>query len=143
MISHDRRYTLVLELTELTERQIDAARTLDNETMQHLNELRSDHLFNLQVALQDTTPMSTEDKRLLMEAAQKLQSTEERLTRITELVLQIFEQMTPYTPARTLQRLGITVVLWTKSLRIRLARDDSTMATGPVFRQLDAAQTTC
>lgn len=101
MISQDRRYALILELTELTERQIDAARTLDNETMQHLNELRSDHLFNLQVALQDPSPMSTEDKRLLMEAAQTLQSTEERLTRITELVLQIFEQMTPYTPATT------------------------------------------
>jgi hypothetical protein len=101
VIHNDRRLQLIIELRELTERQVIAARTLDNETMQHLNELRSDHLFNLQVALQDTPPQDPELKRVLVAETRALQSAEERLIRITELVLQTFEQMTPFTPAKT------------------------------------------
>jgi hypothetical protein len=101
LIHDDRRLQLIIELREFTERQICAARSLDNEAMQNLNELRSDHLFNLQVSLQDPPPQDPELKRALMEEARALQSAEERLTRITQLVLQTFEQMTPYTPAKT------------------------------------------
>lgn len=101
MIHNDRRLQLLLELRELTERQVVAARSLDNEAMQNLNELRSDHLFNLQVAMQDAPPQDPELKRALIEEAKLLQSVENRLTRITELVLQTFEQMTPFTPAKT------------------------------------------
>ena len=101
MIHQDRRVQLLIELRELTERQIIAARTLDTETMQHLNELRSDHLFNLQVSLQDAPPQESELKRALIEEAKALLTAEERISRITELVLQTFEQMTPLTPAKT------------------------------------------
>jgi hypothetical protein len=97
----DRRWQLLVELRELAERQVSAARSLDNETMQHLNELRSDHLFNLQVAMQAPPPRDPILKRALIEAVRSLQSMEERLTRITELVLQTFEQMTPFTPVKT------------------------------------------
>jgi hypothetical protein len=97
----DRRYRLLTELRELTERQIVAARSLDNEAMQNLNELRSDHLFNLQVAIQAPPPQDLEEKRVLIEEVRRLQSAEDRLTRITELVLTTFEQMTPLTPTQT------------------------------------------
>lgn len=101
MIHNDRRLQLLVELRELTERQVVAARTLDNGTMQNLNELRSDHLFNLQVAMQDAPPQDPELKQALVEEARLLQAAEERLTRITSLVLQTFEHMTPFTPAQT------------------------------------------
>ena len=77
MIPHDRRLQLIIELRELTERQVIAARSLDNETMQHLNELRSDHLFNLQVAMQDAPPQDAELKQALVEEARLLQAAEE------------------------------------------------------------------
>jgi hypothetical protein len=92
---------LLVELRELTERQVRAARELDNEAMQNLNELRSDHLFNLQVALQAPPPQDPSLKQALIQEVKALQVAESRLTRITELVLQTFEQMTPFTPAKT------------------------------------------
>ena len=101
MIHNDRRLQLIIELRELTERQIRAARELDNEAMQNLNELRSDHLFNLQVALQAPPPQDASLKETLIQEVRALQVAESRLTRITELVLQAFEQLTPFTPAKT------------------------------------------
>ena len=101
MISNDRRIQILVELRELTERQLSAARELNGTAMRELNELRSDHLFNLQVAMQAPMPNDQELKQALIDEVKRLQAVEERLTRITELVLQTFEQMTPYSAATT------------------------------------------
>jgi hypothetical protein len=73
VIPTDRRLQLIKELRELTERQLMAARRLDVETMQQLNELRSDHLFNLEVALQDPVPEDTTLKEEIVSEVKALQ----------------------------------------------------------------------
>ena len=101
MIPTDRRLQLIKELREFTERQLMAARRLDVETMQQLNELRSDHLFNLEVALQDPVPEDTTLKEEIVSEVKALQQLEMRLIQVSEIVLRTFEQMTPYASPQT------------------------------------------
>ena len=101
MIPNDRRLLLITELRELTERQLMAARKLDVETMQQLNEMRSDHLFNLEVALQDPVPEDTLLKQALVSEVKALQQIEMRLIQVSEIVLATFEHLTPYASPQT------------------------------------------
>ena len=72
MISNDRRIRILVELRELTERQLSAARELNGTAMRELNELRSDHLFNLQVAMQAPMPNDQELKQALIDEVKRL-----------------------------------------------------------------------
>ena len=53
----DSRLTLLGQLIDVTERQIQAARTLRHGDLDELNALHSDLLFQLTVAMQEPLPM--------------------------------------------------------------------------------------
>ena len=78
MIS-DSRLTLLGQLIEVTERQIDAARTLRHGDLDALNLTHSDLLFQLTVAMQEPLPEDPVALAAIREKAHELGRSQERL----------------------------------------------------------------
>ena len=97
--------SLVQELAEITEQQVQAARTLDGPRVQDLDRRRADQLFELQLALQDG-PVEPDNREHLRESLARLRAAEERLERIARTVLAALSGLRPADPVQTYARTG-------------------------------------
>ena len=91
----DSRLTLLGQLIDVTERQIQAARTLRHGDLDELNALHSDLLFQLTVAMQEPLPMDQAVLDALREKARDLGRSQERLATLAGLVVSILERANP------------------------------------------------
>ena len=91
----DSRLTLLGQLIDVTERQIQAARTLRHGDLDELNALHSDLLFQLTVAMQEPLPMDQAVLDALREKARDLGRSQERLATLAGSVVSILERANP------------------------------------------------
>jgi hypothetical protein len=91
----DSRLTLLGQLIDVTERQIQAARTLRHGDLDELNALHSDLLFQLTVAMQEPLPMDQVVLDAIREKARDLGRSQERLATLAGSVVSILERANP------------------------------------------------
>ena len=97
----DSRLTLLGQLIEVTERQIEAARTLRHGDLDELNSTHSDLLFQLTVAMQEPLPEDPEALSAIREKANELGRSQERLATLAGSVVSILERANPSTVSPT------------------------------------------
>lgn len=104
----DSRLELVRRLVALTEAQLDAARRLNGPELFTLNEQRTDVLFTLRVALQETVPDDAPTRQELTAEVRRLRNLERRLAHVAGLVLSTIERIspTPHRPPNTYRASG-------------------------------------
>lgn len=93
------------DLRQVTERMLEAAKSLDSPTLAQLVEMRGDRLFELRIAL-ESTPLDDTIKASISEEFQALRQIEHRLERISSLVLQALSPLFPAQPVATYGRAG-------------------------------------
>ena len=91
----DSRLILLDQLIDVTERQIQAARTLRHGDLDELNALHSDLLFQLTVAMQEPLPMDQVVLDAIREKARDLGRSQERLATLAGSVVSILERANP------------------------------------------------
>jgi ribosomal 50S subunit-associated protein YjgA (DUF615 family) len=91
----DSRLSLVGQLIDVTDRQIQAARTLQHNALDELNALHSDLLFQLTVAMQEPLPLDQEVLDAIREKARILGRSQERLATLAGSVVSILERANP------------------------------------------------
>ena len=91
----DSRLILLGQLIDVTERQIQAARTLRHGDLDELNALHSDLLFQLTVAMQEPLPMDQLVLDAIREKARDLGRSQERLATLAGSVVSILERANP------------------------------------------------
>ena len=91
----DSRLILLDQLIDVTERQIQAARTLRHGDLDELNALHSDLLFQLTVAMQEPLPMDQLVFDAIREKARDLGRSQERLATLAGSVVSILERANP------------------------------------------------
>ena len=91
----DSRLTLLGQLIDVTERQIQAARTLRHGDLDELNAVHSDLLFQLTVAMQEPLPMDQVVLDAIREKARDLGRSQERLATLAGSVVSILERANP------------------------------------------------
>lgn len=108
----DSRLTLLGQLIDVTERQIQAARTLRHGDLDELNSIHSDLLFQLTVAMQEALPEDQVALDAIREKANELGRSQERLATLAGSVVSILERANPAAAAPT--------NLYAKSGRLRV-----------------------
>jgi hypothetical protein len=78
--------TLIRRLTTVTERQLDAARSLDGPELDRQNQARTDVLFELQIRLESAQPLDDDTRAQLVKEIDPLTQLESRLTRVAGIV---------------------------------------------------------
>jgi len=94
-MTSDSRLILLGQLIEVTDRQIEAARTLQHQMLDELNALHSDLLFQLTVAMQEPLPMDQELLDAIRDKAGALGRSQERLATLAGSVVSILERANP------------------------------------------------
>ena len=96
---------LARDLRQVTERMLEAAKSLDSPTLAQLVQMRGDRLFELRIALEGT-PLDGPIKASISEEFHALRQVEHRLERISNLVLQALSPLFPAQPVATYGRAG-------------------------------------
>ena len=96
----------VVQLRELTESQIEAAKKLDGESLQKLNGLRSDLLFQLRVALDEIPFEESDVDDDFRKELRNLRTAEERLAAIAGTIVETIDVLSPIGPTQTYGRSG-------------------------------------
>ena len=91
----DSRLSLLGQLIDVTERQIQAARTLQHGDLDELNSHHSDLLFQLTVAMQEPLPENPEALNAIRDKANELGRSQERLATLAGSVVSILERANP------------------------------------------------
>ncbi len=97
---------LVQRLTELTERQLAAARTLDGESLSKFNQARTDLMFELQIRLDAALPLDHDTQTALVREVETLTLLEARLIRIAGIVSAALNPIAPRQRPATYGRSG-------------------------------------
>lgn len=97
---------LVSDLAELTEQQFDLAVRFKGASLAAANTQRQDLLFELQVALSDGLPKSTDELETLSLEVKRLRNAERRLECAAGLVVAALEPATQRQQASTYNRTG-------------------------------------
>lgn len=84
----DPRVATLRRLAALTERQLDAARSLQTERLSALNLARTDLLFQLRTELDNGGPLAASDRDALLVERRRLETLERRLSLVCTSVLQ-------------------------------------------------------
>lgn len=104
---HEARLDLLQRLIDLTEQQLEAARTFDTAALLSCTERRAELVFSLRMSMEEPLPPEGPERTALTERAQRLSSLERRLTRIAAHVLEILERIAPPTrPPATYRATG-------------------------------------
>jgi len=96
---------LVETLANLTEEHVSAAVELDTARVSRLSRLRSDLLFELNIAIQTKAPLTDVQRREARRQTERLARAEQRLAQIIGHVLTVLTPVVPTVYGRT-GRLG-------------------------------------
>ncbi len=100
-MSVDPRIDLLRRLTEVTQAQVLAARSMNIAELDRLNADHADLLFELQVALQDPVPQEVGVRDELQARAEELSQARDRLRTLTGTVVSVFDRVLPSRPPPT------------------------------------------